>query len=370
MHMALITSYQLKTQFRGIWNISYAQANSNPLGRLCVGSGEGEVVIYDDTFNAGKMLGIQVGAGTEVEDTDSMSLSKRFTQGLWEFNRCVFPPDTTKTWKDVCSDGTNLYVLNETDNKIHKLNIYTGAEVLSYACAFATTYCICYDATNDQLWAGAGGASDKIYNMNKNTGTSTVNWAFAEPYAMCWDTVNAFICVKNTTTTAVYRWTAAGVGQANIVDPHGVTNGGLGFDGTNLFSLNSAFQIVEFNLAGVEQNRWPGFSYPSPRGFHYDGGDWWVGDANYKTMRRYQQVASGMQITGTELVDFTIAGADATFVLRCFATNKSGGVLTINEIGINCHPWALQLARDKLAAGVALNDGQIARVTYTVKITV
>jgi hypothetical protein len=372
MLLAQQGAYYGKTNVRGYQSLSYALANSNPVGCICAGAGESAYRIYDDTINPGKMLGIQLGAGTDAEDAGNMSLSKRFTQGAWELNRSVFPPDMTKTWQDVCSDGTNLYALNTTDNKVHKLDIYTGAEVTSYACAFVNTNCICYDSTNDKLWAGQVGGANLIYDMNKNTGASTVNFGVGNIYAICWDAVNQYICARQANNT-VYRYDGAGNPQANVVDPAGAWYYGLGFDGTNLFSSPSQLQVCEFSLAGAEQDRWPnqGYMDGDDYGLHYDGGDFWVCSQSAKIFRRFQKEPSGMQITGTEIVDFTIAGADATFVLRCFATNHSGGALTIEEIGIQGHPWGMLFARDVLGGGaVALADTEMAKITYTMKITV
>lgn len=81
---------------------------------------------------------------------------------------------------------------------------------------------------------------------------------------------------------------------------------------------------------------------------------------------------------GTELFGLAFADPNGQFTIRRYFTNGSGGPITVNEVGIyasgklTAAPTivAFLIARDKVAPGVAVADGEILRVTYVPQITV
>lgn len=77
---------------------------------------------------------------------------------------------------------------------------------------------------------------------------------------------------------------------------------------------------------------------------------------------------------GTRCDEIGVSGADASFKIARIFENKSGGSITINELGIYAYTYdrytANCILRDKLAAGVAVADGEILKIEYTVKVTV
>lgn len=84
------------------------------------------------------------------------------------------------------------------------------------------------------------------------------------------------------------------------------------------------------------------------------------------------QIANGTgagQLThgATTLLNLSLSSSPATFQLQRVFTNGSGGSITVNEIGIVVSVTAglLMIARDVIAGGVAVGNGQTLTVTYT-----
>ena len=76
---------------------------------------------------------------------------------------------------------------------------------------------------------------------------------------------------------------------------------------------------------------------------------------------------------GTAVDEFAVAAPSATIKASRLFHNRSGGAITINELGIYAYGYARGYAhciiRDKLAAGVAVANNQILKVEYTIKVT-
>jgi hypothetical protein len=84
---------------------------------------------------------------------------------------------------------------------------------------------------------------------------------------------------------------------------------------------------------------------------------------------------------GCEISGLTFVDPNGSFIIRRFFTNNSGGVITVQEVGIGASAvggqspytlsaWPFLIARDVVAPGVAVNNTEILRVTYTPSITV
>ena len=76
---------------------------------------------------------------------------------------------------------------------------------------------------------------------------------------------------------------------------------------------------------------------------------------------------------GSLCSDISISGSEASFKTMRLFENKSGGSITINEIGIyavGCGGYSHCIVRDVLGTGVTVNDNEVLKVEYTIKITV
>lgn len=85
---------------------------------------------------------------------------------------------------------------------------------------------------------------------------------------------------------------------------------------------------------------------------------------------------------GTEIYGLSFSDPNGQFTIRRYLTNVNGGSITVNEVGMysvvfdeyeidyNRRPHILLIARDKLTTGIAVNNGELLRVTYVPQITV
>jgi len=83
--------------------------------------------------------------------------------------------------------------------------------------------------------------------------------------------------------------------------------------------------------------------------------------------------ASELLHYGTMCQDPSVSGSDASFKISRLFENKSGSSITINEIGIYAMGagwYSHCIARDVLSTGVTVNNNEILKVEYTIKVTV
>jgi hypothetical protein len=88
------------------------------------------------------------------------------------------------------------------------------------------------------------------------------------------------------------------------------------------------------------------------------------------------KAAGQMEYGGCEVLEPTFADPNGSMIVRRFFTNRSGGGITVEEVGIYSPGWnavrtayAFCIARD-VTGGVVVADTEILLVTYTVGITV
>lgn len=87
--------------------------------------------------------------------------------------------------------------------------------------------------------------------------------------------------------------------------------------------------------------------------------------------------AGRLEYGGCELIDIVFANPNGEFTIRRYFTNHSGGLITVQEVGIystGCdyntyYAWPFCIARD-LTGGVAVADTELLRVTYVPQVTV
>ncbi len=85
--------------------------------------------------------------------------------------------------------------------------------------------------------------------------------------------------------------------------------------------------------------------------------------------------AGQFEYGGNEILPIIIAAPSASFIIRRYFTNNSGGAITVNEAGIYAvvvtvsTAYAACIARD-LTGAVAVANTEILRVTYVPQITV
>jgi len=86
--------------------------------------------------------------------------------------------------------------------------------------------------------------------------------------------------------------------------------------------------------------------------------------------------AGQLEYGGNEILPIVIAAPSASFIIRRYFTNNSGGAITVQEAGIYAkitittnYAYAACIARD-LTGAVAVANTEILRVTYVPQITV
>ena len=97
----------------------------------------------------------------------------------------------------------------------------------------------------------------------------------------------------------------------------------------------------------------------------------------------YAKVAHGegagqLLHSGCEIYGLTFANPNGSMNIRRYFTNVAGGAITIQEVGIYSPGYSsggstgyiFCICRDVVSPGVAINNGQILSVVYTVQITV
>lgn len=364
-HQTTLITYSINTSQFGPKTVN-PNTIAYPICKITGGWGGADFL----TGTFGEGIGIVIGGNNTAENSGHITLGDRFNVSPRTQMRTVRPPDPTKLWQGVACDGTNLWFLNTTDNKIHKCNVFTGAEVAQWAAPFAECTGVCYDPTNDKLWGSSGGVTDKIYDMDKTTGASTINWAAANAACVGYDYVNNFVISTDGVAAHIDRWTTAGVLQATvacIANPISVT-----FNGTNYLVAQAVSTIYEYSPAGALVEQWAPLAYIAQmKGMQWQNPYLWLLESTAKTAFKINPLTSGMELTPTELADWDVTPPDASFLIRAFATNNSGGLKTIREIGIQGYPYGILLARDVLGAGdIALLDGEMAKIQYQMKITV
>jgi hypothetical protein len=95
------------------------------------------------------------------------------------------------------------------------------------------------------------------------------------------------------------------------------------------------------------------------------------------TQIAHGEAAGELLYGGTELYGVTVVNPNASFTIRRYFTNASGGGITVEEVGIYSlgsdsgvgTMWSFCIARD-VTGGVAVADTEILRVTYVPQITV
>ncbi|MDD4985697.1 MAG: hypothetical protein PHQ43_07905 [Dehalococcoidales bacterium] len=111
------------------------------------------------------------------------------------------------------------------------------------------------------------------------------------------------------------------------------------------------------------------------------GATWTTTSQRCRYFTEYGRSQGEFEHGGTEVTNLVIANPNASFDIRKFFTNNSGGAITVNEVGIQslgcCHVSALGghiypvlIAHDVVAPGIAVANTEIILVTYTPSITV
>ena len=98
-------------------------------------------------------------------------------------------------------------------------------------------------------------------------------------------------------------------------------------------------------------------------------------DYALETLIAHGQAATEMVYGGMEIEPVVVAAPSASFLLRRYFNNKSGGDITVLEVGIYspillAQAYACCIVRDVLGAPVAVLDTELLRVQYTLSVTV
>lgn len=88
------------------------------------------------------------------------------------------------------------------------------------------------------------------------------------------------------------------------------------------------------------------------------------------------QAATQMVYGGEEIEPIVVSAPSASFLIRRYFNNKSGGGITVAEVGIYVPgvtaggTYSIMIARDVLGAPVVVADTELLRVQYTISVTV
>ena len=225
-------------------------------------------------------------------------------------------------------------------------------------------YARCYNGTNDNRYALI--ARD-VVNTSLTDGSSAVlsykmQTAFTSPGGL----LQAFLL-------QLYRQFAPGAADTTIVDINGA-NHTRGEDSTQFFVASPSGDTYGMNefRAGAHTS--------DEIGPQIGTGTTAVAiDDNAMDVRiAHGETAGTMIHYGSYVTNFQVVGSVASFDIIKIFENQSGGTITVNEIGLYESSdifegqifGALCMFREVLGAGVAVNDGQLLKVTLTIELTV
>lgn len=104
-------------------------------------------------------------------------------------------------------------------------------------------------------------------------------------------------------------------------------------------------------------------------------------DYKLGTRISHGQGAGELEYDGCEVMAPQFSDPDGEMVIRRYFNNNSGGLITVNEVGIHAamtsrtaqssrRAWPFCVARDLVAPGIDVANTEMLRVTYTIQITV
>jgi len=362
---------------------------------------------YQGTTKAlGDEIGIQIGTGSKALSSGDRSLDRRIAPHVSRMQRVLsLPWDTVNSRsQDIAWDGTYLWVCLQnpvgSSSRIYQIDPHTGAEI-KYVPAPGTSYSynrgLTYDGT--YLWVTGydSGLSPvyRVYQISTVDGSVQNNWGAPNAHTawgLAWDGTYVWVVEYYSNQHRIHQCaTADGAIQKTLDSPWGLSVGmnGITYDGTYLWVLGDTGrsygrkEIAQIDTNGVLQKKvftpvcTSGTSYDNPQGLTWVDPFLWLSSDYYYTALRWR---AAMQLcvnpvkvhySGCEVVDDeSYVNPNGSFTLRRYFTNKSGGAVSVSEVGITATPEAVYIARDLVSPAVNVLNNETLKVEYTFQITV
>jgi len=232
---------------------------------------------------------------------------------------------------------------------VFKLDKATGAEISSWYTQFGNRMCygLAWDGT--YIWCADSGSPYQLHQCDPADGS--IVSSITPPYNtgayhdLAWD--GAYLWGVTAQAYSAYN------GYVKIVkiDPA---------DG-------SLVQEIVNPVIGTTTG------YVYPWGLEYADGYLWLGDyaTQHKLIGQMSCNRIRMDPSGCEVVDDeSYVNPNGSFTVRRYFTNKSGGTITVNEVGIYALKKILAIARDLVSPAVNVLNNETLKVEYTFQITV
>jgi len=224
-----------------------------------------------------------------------------------------FPAYQSNTWfvvgDEPCGiafDGTNLWVVDHSDNNVNKVLVSTGDVIGTYSVGKSPGYAA-FDGAN--IWV-TNYASNTVTKLAASTGAAVGTYAVGiNPLGIAFDGAN--IWVANNSSNSVTKLRASdGACVGACTFPIGNGPELVAFDGTNIWVTNSVDNAVAKVLASTSTVLGKYGVGNSPYGVAFDGANIWVtntGDATVTKLRASDGACVGTCTFSTEYVPQGIA---------------------------------------------------------------
>ena len=381
------------TNSSGNWDGTYASYGQN----LQVSSPGGRGGSYMSlTATLGDEIGIQLGTGSAALNSADRALDKRIAPIEGRVLRALKHPGSG-TPKGLAWDGTYIWVVDQysTPSVIYKINRNTGAVVAQFDAPgdyYSYNRGLTFDGTD--LWCTGRDLGQspvyRVFRISAVDGTVLQQWGAPggnPANGLTWDGTYIWVAEEGGTYQLHQCVPTTGAINASINNPWGtsVPCYGLAYDGTYLWVVGSngyswgGKMIAKITTAGVLQKElftpMGGYSGhgAQPWGLTWEDPYLWLSDGGDYTKAILQLCANKVRFdyAGCEVVDDeSYVNPNGSFTVRRYFTNKSGGSITINEVGIYALDKEIAIARDLVSPGVAVANNETLKIEYTFQITV
>lgn len=368
---------------------------------LQVASPGGIGAMYNSSdYSCGDEVGIQIGTGTKALDARDRSLDKKIAPNMGRELSTLLHPGTGNP-RGLAWDGTYLFVVDNVSptSKIYRINRYTDEVITSFNApgnSYSYNEGLCYDGT--YLWVTGydSGKSPyyRVYKISAVDGTPVLDWGAPNSrraYGLAWDGANIW-CADSGGAYQLNKCNPANGNILTSITPPYNTSAysGLAWDGAYLWGVSGGggsryyggATVCQIDPAGgallkefLTATGGDGSNFAYPWGLTWAEGYLWLSTYSpYAVGRLIQQICANkvrFDYGGCEVVDDeSYVNPSGSFTVRRYFINKSGGSITVNEVGIHALAREIAIARDIVSPGVAVADNQVLKVEYAVQITV
>lgn len=286
-------------------------------------------------FSAGTITASTVNATTLIGDASGLTglpstarapyTAQSVALLKWGVNQVNNTYDVGMTPSAICFDGTNVWVVDTSDEDATKINTGTGNTIGAYASGH-NSLSICFDGTN--IWI-ANYDSNEVRKLDAATGAFIADYpAGSTPNGLCYD--GASIWVTNFTADSVTKLDAA---TGNIISTYNVGTGPVGicFDGANIWTANyTGDTVTKINAAtGAIIGTYNVGAGSGPVSICFDGASVWTANYGGNSVTRFN-AATGI-VVGTYNVGTQPDGICFDGASIWVANNGSNNVNKLNS---------------------------------------